>query len=294
MIIDRFIPTRKRLAEDLQLAGYSERTQKSYLERVTNLANYFQQCPSELSDEQVREYLIHVVSERKYAANSLRITNAALKFFYRVTVKRQIKLLDTVKAESRLKLPDIFSKEDAWKIIKHTRFFHHQACFTLLYTCGLRIHEALNLTVNDIKAEHMHIHVRGGKGNKDRIVPLPSFTLKILRKQWANHRNPSLIFPAIGESRNLMSIATKPMGADAPRNTLKAVIKELNIKVEEVRLHLFRHSYATHLLDAGVNIRTVQEYLGHSSLSSTMVYLHLSTDGHELACKIIEQLMGGK
>jgi len=294
MSIAKFTPIRKRLGEDLQLAGYAEKTQKSYLERVTNLANYFDKCPSELSDEEVRDYLIHVVTERKYAANSLRITNAALKFFYRVTIGREIKLLDTVKAESRMKLPDIFSKDTAWRIIDQTRFVHHQACFTLLYTCGLRINEALNLTVDDIKADPMHIHVRGGKGNKDRIVPLPSFTLNILRKQWTTHRNPSLIFPAIGESRNLMSIATRPMGADAPRNTLKAVIRQLDIKVQEVRLHLFRHSYATHLLDAGVNIRTVQEYLGHSSLSSTMVYLHLSADGHQRACKIIEQLMGGK
>ena len=291
MQTSKFTHFRKRLIQDLKLAGYADRTQKSYLERVSNLANYSDQCPSELSDEQVRDYLLHIVNDRNYAANSLRITNAGLKFFYRTTLKQ---LLDTVKAESRLKLPEIFNRTDVWRIIEATRFLHHQACFAVLYTCGLRIHEALKLRVNDIKTDRMHIHVRAGKGNKDRIVPLPSYTLKMLRKQWAAHRNPNLIFPAIGADRRLVSIATKPMCADAPRNTLKAVTKELKIDLEQVRLHLFRHSYATHLLDAGVNICTVQKYLGHSSVSSTMVYLHLTTDGHQLACKLIEQLMGGE
>jgi len=293
MNTSNFTHYRERLIGDLKLSKYADRTRKSYLERVTNLANYFDLCPSKLSDEQVRDYLLHVVNERNYAANSLRITTAGLKFFYRTTLKREIHFLDTVKAESRLKLPEIFTRTDAWRIIQATRFLHHQACFAVLYTCGLRIHEALKLKVKDIKADRMHIHVRAGKGNKDRIVPLPSYTLKILRKQWATHRNPNLIFPAIGTDRRLVSIATKPMCADAPRNTLKAVTKELSINLEQVRLHLFRHSYATHLLDAGVNICTVQKYLGHSSVSSTMVYLHLTSDGHQLACKLIEQIMGG-
>ena len=199
MQTSNFTSLRKRLIEDLKLAGYAARTRKSYLERVTNLANYFDECPSKLSDEQVRDYLLHIVNDRNYAANSLRITNAGLKFFYRRTLKREIKLLDTVKAESRLKLPEIFSRTDVWRIIEATRFLHHQACFTVLYTCGLRIHEALKLKVNDIKTDRMHIHVRAGKGNKDRIVPLPSYTLKMLRKQWATHRNPNLIFQLLAQ-----------------------------------------------------------------------------------------------
>ena len=294
MNTSNFTHLRKRLIEDLKLAGYADRTRKSYLERVTSLANYFDQCPSKLSDEQVRDYLLYVVNDRNYAANSLRITTAGLKFFYRNTLKREINFLDSVRAESRLKLPEIFTRKDAWRIIEATRSLHHQACFAVLYTCGLRIHEALKLKVKDIKTDRMCIHVRAGKGNKDRIVPLPSYTLKILRKQWATHRNPNLIFPAIGTDRRLVSLAREPMCTNAPRNTLKAIAKELGIDLEQVRLHLFRHSYATHLLDAGVNICTVQKYLGHSSLSSTMVYLHLTSDGHELACKLIEQLMGGK
>jgi site-specific recombinase XerD len=294
MSASNFSTVKKRLTQDLKLAGYAARTRETYLDRVVSLAKFFDRCPSTLSDEQIRDYLLHVVDDRKYSASSLRIANAALKFFYRVTLKREVKLLDTVKAESRDKLPDIFSVEDAWRIINATRCAHHKACFAVLYTCGLRIHEALKLTVNDIQTSRMQIRIRAGKGNKDRVVPLSTWTLKLLRKQWATHRNPSLIFPAIGTTRNLASIAIKPMCANAPRNTLKAVVEELNISIPQIRLHAFRHSYATHLLDAGINICSLKEYLGHSSLSSTMVYLHLTKFGHERACAIIENIMGGK
>lgn len=294
MATPKFNTLKKRLAGDLKLAGYRKRTRDTYLERVCSLANYYDQCPSKLSDEQIRDYLLYIVDERHYSPSSLRIANAALKFFYKVTLKRDVKLLDTVKAESRDKLPDIFSVEDAWRIIHTTRSTHHKACFAVLYTCGLRIHEALNLTINDIDTPRMQIRIRAGKGGKDRAVPMSSWTLQTLRKQWATHRNPSLIFPAIGTTQNLASIAKKPMCANAPRNTLRAVVEELNVKIPQVRLHAFRHSYATHLLDAGVNICSLKEYLGHSSLSSTMVYLHLTKHGHERACLIIETIMGGK
>ena len=159
MQTSKFTHFRKRLIQDLKLAGYADRTQKSYLERVSNLANYFDQCPSELSDEQVRDYLLHIVNDRNYAANSLRITNAGLKFFYRTTLKREIKLLDTVKAESRLKLPEVFSRTDAWRIIQATRFVHHQVCFVVLYTCGLRIHEALKLKVKESSKNNLNTFV---------------------------------------------------------------------------------------------------------------------------------------
>lgn len=172
MATKNFNSLKKRLAGDLKLAGYAERTQKTYLERVCCLANYYDQCPSKLSDKEIRDYLLHIVEKRQYSPTSLRIANAALKFFYRVTLKRNVKLLDTVKAESRSKLPKIFSVEDAWRVIHATKRDHHRACFALLYTCGLRIHEALKLTVNDIDTARTQVRVRGGKGGKDRAMPL--------------------------------------------------------------------------------------------------------------------------
>ena len=154
------------------------------------------------------------------------------------------------------------------------------------------MHEALFLQVTDIDAQRMRIHVHRGKGAKDRYVPLPEATLNILRYYWKLHRNPVWIFPRLGRSSKEGPTATIPMKKSSVQGALLRVLKQLNIK-KRISIHTLRHSYATHLLEAGVNIRRIQQYLGHSSLNSTMVYLHLTTQGHEHAHGIINDLMKG-
>ena len=160
---------------------------------------------------------------------------------------------------------------------------------TVVYACGLRLNEALNLQVADINSERMCIHVHRGKGAKDRYVPLPVATLVMLRKFWATHRNPVWIFPSPGRCSNQAPTSKKPMIKSSVQGALRRVIKQLNIK-KRVTIHTFRHSYATHLLEAGVNIKRIQQYLGHASLQTTMIYLHLTTQGHENAYNIINYL----
>jgi integrase len=150
----------------------------------------------------------------------------------------------------------------------------------------------LFLQAGDIDGQRMRIHVHRGKGAKDRYVPLPAATLDLLRKYWKTHRNKTLIFPCLGRSGKEGPAAEKPMAKASVQGALRRVLKQLKIK-KRVTIHTLRHSYATHLLEAGVNIRRIQQYLGHSSLSSTMVYLHLTTQGHERAYGIIDNLMKG-
>jgi integrase/recombinase XerD len=162
-----------------------------------------------------------------------------------------------------------------------------------IYSCGLRLNEALQLTISDIDGERMVIHVRSGKGGKDRYVPLPNQTYHLLRQFWATHKHPKWLFPGRGADRKKLSNeASGPM----PRSYLQVAFRKA-VKASRIQkaatIHTLRHSYATHLLDAGVNLRQIQSYLGHSSLASTMIYMHLTQKGQRNTMKILDQLMVG-
>lgn len=199
---------------------------------------------------------------------------------------------ELIRAERERRLPDVLSANEVWSIIKTVNTPQNKAFLTTVYTCGLRLNEALFLQVGDIDSQRMRIHVHGGKGAKDRYVPLPAATLALLRDYWKTHRNPKLIFPSLGRSGKDGPRAQKPMAKGSVQGALRRVIKQLQIN-KRVTIHTLRHSYATHLLEAGVNIRRIQQYLGHNSFNSTLVYLHLTTQGHERAYGIINDLMKG-
>jgi integrase len=156
----------------------------------------------------------------------------------------------------------------------------------------LRLTEALNLEVSDIDSARMMLHVHRGKGAKDRFVPLPKTALSILRKHWKVHRNPRLLFPAFGRDSRSASTATTPMAISSVQGAFRAAKREAGTSKRGVSIHTLRHSYATHLLEAGVNLRVIQQNLGHASLETTMVYLHLTRKGHEDAYALIDGLMG--
>jgi integrase len=148
----------------------------------------------------------------------------------------------------------------------------------------------LNLQVGDIDSARMTVHVHRGKGSKDRYVPLPPRTLTVLRQYWATHRNSRWLFPAMGRDRAQAASATKPMDRASVRGAMNRIVQELGFR-KRVTIHTLRHSYATHLLEAGVNLRLIQQYLGHRSLQATMIYLHLTSLGHEQARATINKLM---
>lgn len=282
----------QRSMRALQLAGMSEPTQKGYTRSVRMLVDFCGKTPDLISEQELQDYFLHRKNVDQWAAATMRICYSGIKFFFINVLKRNWHTLELIHAKREKRLPTVLSVNEVWTIINTVNTSQNKAYLTAAYTCGLRLHEALFLQVTDIDSQRMRIHVHRGKGAKDRYVPLPKSTLHILRDYWKRHRNPLWIFPLLGRSGQEGPKATRPMAKASVQGALRRVLKQLNI-TKRVSIHTLRHSYATHLLEASVNIRRIQQYLGHSSLNSTMVYLHLTTQGHEHAYDIINSLMKG-
>jgi integrase/recombinase XerD len=256
------------------------------------LVDFYGKTPDLIGEQELQDYFLHRKNVDKWAPATMRICYSGIKFFFIHVLKRQWHTLELIHAKREQRLPTVLSLNEVWNIINTVNTPQNKAYLTTVYTCGLRLHEALFLQVTDIDAQRMRIHVHRGKGAKDRYVPLPKSTLHKLRNYWKQHRNPLWVFPRLGRSGLEGPRATRPMAKGTVQGALRRVLKQLNIK-KRISIHTLRHSYATHLLEAGVNIRRIQQYLGHSSLNSTMVYLHLTTQGHEHAYRIINELMKG-
>jgi len=276
----------------LQLAGMSERTQQCYTRSIRMLVEFCDKTPDLITEPELEDYFLHRKNVDKWSPATMRICYSGIKFFFINVLKRQWHTLDLVHAKREQRLPTVLSTNEVRSILNTVNTPQNKAYLTTVYSCGLRLNEALFLQVSDIDADRMCIHVHRGKGAKDRYVPLPESTLNILRSYWKIHRNPAWIFPRLGHSGQEGPLATTPMNKGSVQGALGRVVKQLKLK-KRISVHTLRHSYATHLLEAGVNIRRIQQYLGHSSLNSTMVYLHLTTQGHQNAYSIINELMKG-
>jgi integrase/recombinase XerD len=282
---------RQRMLQDLQLAGLSERTQEAYLRAVRQLADHFHTPPDRISEQQVRDYFLHLKNDRKFASASLGIAYSGIKFFYSHTTPRDWPTLQRLRVRRDKKLPDVLSVDEVRQLIGAVRTVHNRTYFWTVYSLGLRLGEGLHLQVGDIDSARMMVHVHRGKGAKDRYVPLPSRTLAMLREYWVIHRHPHWLFPATGRNHQQAALADGPMDKSSVQGAMRRVVHELKFR-KAISIHSLRHSYATHLLEAGVNLRLIQQYLGHSSMQTTMVYLHLTTVSQEQAIARIEELMG--
>jgi site-specific recombinase XerD len=276
----------------LQLAGMSKSTQKVYTRSVRMLVDFFGKTPDLITEKELQDYFLRRKNVDKWSTATLRICYSGIKFFFINVLKRDWHTLSLINAKREQRLPAVLNLNEIQAILAHVRTPQNKAYLTAVYTCGLRLNEALNLQVADIDSQRMRIHVHRGKGAKDRYVPLPHKTLHILREYWTTHRNPKLIFPKLGRSGKEGPAATEPMNKSSVQGALRKTLAQLRMK-KRISIHTLRHSYATHLLEAGVNIRRIQQYLGHSSLHTTMAYLHLTTQGHERAYGIINDLMKG-
>ena len=217
----------------------------------------------------------------------------ALRVYYRdfLRMKPAWRVFDEVIVRHRESLPLILSREEVRHLLSHVSEPKFIACLSLIYSCGLRLSEAISVEVRDIDRAHNRLHVRCGKGGKARYVPISTEMIKLLAKWWLMHRNPRFLFPAVGRRwrtsnratneqtdtmrREAMRKATKPMSVSTVQNALKWAIAASGIK-KRVTVHTLRHCYATHLLDEGVSLRHISSYLGHASLNQTLVYAHLS------------------
>jgi site-specific recombinase XerD len=278
------------MRQDLQLSGRGERTQEAYLRAVRQLAVHFGQSPDQLNEEQVREYFLYLKNKKQFAPSSLIIAYCGIKFFYTHTVPRNWETLQKLRVQRRKSLPDVLTIEEVRRLIDAVRTLHNKTYLWTLYSLGLRLQEGLHLQVGDIDSQRMLVHVHRGKGAKDRFVPLPPRTLTMLREYWATHRNPVWLFPATGRDQRQGATATQPMAKASVQGALRRVVLQLKFR-KSIHVHTLRHCYATHLLEAGVNLRLIQQYLGHSSLQTTMVYLHLTSQGQEQARATIDKLM---
>jgi site-specific recombinase XerD len=276
----------------LQLAGMSDRTQQCYTRAVRQLVDFYKKTSDLITEQELQDYFLHRKNVSKWSAATMRICYSGIKFFFINVLKRKWHTLELINAKRELRLPDVLSTDEVWSILNTVTTPQNKAYLTTVYTCGLRLNEALHIQISNIDSKRMLIHVHRGKGAKDRYVPLPAAILDLLGQYWKTHRNQRLIFPRLGRGRQDGHTAQIPMAKETVQGALRRVLKQLKIK-KRVTIHTLRHSYATHLLEAGVNIRRIQQYLGHSSLSSTMIYLHLTTQGHERAYGIINALMKG-
>jgi integrase/recombinase XerD len=287
------VELRKRLADDLQLSGMANRTVNGYLRAVRQLADFVKHSPQDVTDDNIREYFLHLKNQRQFANGSLRVALSGIRFFFRVTCKRELPSLDRVRLQNITAMPEVITISQVHQIISAATTLRMQAFFWTVYSMGLRLNEALHLQVGDIDAKRGFVHVHRGKGAKDRYVTLPTATLLILRKYWYTHRNPKLLFPADGRNHLLskkgISRAKTPMSETAVQGAMKLITTSLGFN-KKVSIHTLRHSYATHLLEAGVSLKFIQQALGHSSLQTTMIYLHLTDTAEANARQVIEKL----
>jgi site-specific recombinase XerD len=281
---------RHRMHQDLQLAGLAEGTQKAYLRVVKRFAAHYHKSPDQTSEHEFREYLLDLKNQRHHSPASLKVVASGIIFFFTHTVPRDWPTFKTLSIPRPRSLPDVLSIDEVRRLFGAVRTPQNKALFWTVYSLGLRLQEGLNLQVADIDSARMVVHLHRGKGSKDRYVSLPPRTLAVLRQYWVTHRHPVWLFPATGRDHAQAASTTEPMARASVHGAIKRVVKELGIR-KRVTIHTLRHSYATHLLEADVNLRLIQHYLGHSSLRTTMVYLHVTSLGQQRARTLIEGVM---
>jgi len=282
----------ERASKALQLAGYAQKSQQVYLRSIRILVEHTGKTPDLVSEEELQEYFLHRKNVNNWASGTMRICYSSLRFFFTRVLQRDWSTFDYLSAQREKKLPSILSREEVRRLLANVHTSHNRTFLTTAYACGLRLQETLNLETGDIDSGRMMIHVHRGKGAKDRLVPLPAGLLPILRNHWRSHRHPTLLFPAAGRNRKNGAQATAPMAITTVQGALRDALKRAGINKKNISIHTLRHTYATHLLDQGVNIRLIQRYLGHSNIETTMIYLHLTQRGQEDAAVRINAVMG--
>jgi site-specific recombinase XerD len=281
---------RKRMIECLQLRGLAERTQEAYTRAVHQLAAHYHKSPDQISEAELRQYFLYLKNVKHYSRNTMTVAICGIRFFYEQTLQRNWAIFGIVRPAPEKKLPVILSREEVHQILAGVRLPRYKVCLTTIYSCGLRLQEGTNLHVADIDSARMMIHVRHGKGAKDRLVPLPQRTLELLRQYWQTHRHRVLLFPAEGRHHINLQRATEPLSKSSVQDAFHAALKQSGNN-KRASVHTLRHSWATHLLEAGVNLRLIQEWLGHSSPATTSVYTHLTVKAEQLGAAAIDQLM---
>lgn len=257
---------RTRMAEDLQLSGYSPKTASKYLHYAKQFAAYFMRPPEEMGEEEIREFLLYVINERDFSHHTYRTVLASLSFLYKVTLKRPVEIEHIKPRKKKRPLPEVLSGSEVKSLLDAVYSINHRALLMTMYASGLRIMEACRLQVTDIDSARMLIHVHSGKGKKDRYALLAKRQLECLREYFRQARPVTWLFP--GQTRE------GHISYHRVREAFRAAAKRAGI-TKKITPHILRHCFATHLVESGVDISIVKEFLGHSSIQTTQIYTHL-------------------
>jgi integrase/recombinase XerD len=262
---------RKMMLEELQRRHYSEATTHYYIRHVERFARHFHCSPDRLGPQHIREYQAHLFTKQKLSPGAVTNHLCALRFFYIQTLKKPWSLADTPYPKKAHRLPAILSQEEVAQLIDAAPTPYYRTILMTLYATGVRNAELTRLKISDIDSQRMVIHVQGGKGRQDRDVMLSPKLLQELRAHWWRLRKKSTwLFPG-----NRWHSGDRPMDTKTPRHACQQAARRAGIK-KKVYPHVLRHCFATHLLEAGADLHTIQILLGHHDLKETAIYLHLS------------------
>ena len=286
-------PLRQQMIAALQRSGKSERTQESSVREVRLFAQCSHKSPDRISEQELQRYFLHRKNVDGLAPASMRLCYSGIRCFYQHVLQRDWHTLALLRPQTAHRLPAVLSVQEVHRLLQAATPLHNQVYCTTVYSLGLRLHAALFLQVSAIDGQRLPVHVHRGKGAKDRYVPLPAETLARLRTSWKTPRHPTWLFPATGRDQRQRPTATSPMRRSSVQGACRTAKQRAGLTTTGVALHTLRHSYATHLLEAGVNPRLIQRYLGHTQLETPMVYLHLTHTGQEDAYERRNALMHG-
>lgn len=281
-------PLRQRMIEDMQLRGLSANTQECYVGAVRQLAKHYFRSPDQLTEDDLRQYFLYLTNEKKVARATATIALCAIKFLYEQTLQQDWPTLRLVRPSREKRLPVVLSREEVRRILAEIRIPVFRVCLKMIYACGLRLMEGARLEIPDIDGARMLLHIHG-KGKKDRYVPLPKPTLEMLRSYWRTHRSPLWMFPAPTRS-NVAHRGQEPVTRSSLQSAFRCALQRTRI-AKRAHVHTLRHSYATHLLEVGIDLRTIQENLGHRSIRTTQIYTHLTPAVKATLTDPLNQLM---
>lgn len=277
-------PLRTRFIQDLQLHGYTPQTQKVYVSAIRVMARHYGKSPDQITEDELRRYFLHLTLKRRVARGTATIALSAVKFLFQNTLQRNWPSLKLLRPPRENKVPVVLSRREVQQILSRVQMPLYRVCLTTIYACGLRLSEGCHLKLTDVDSARMTLHIHG-KGGKDRYVPLPQKTLEQLRELWRVHRSPYWLFPA--KPRAGCQAVEPEVGQPLPAGTLQEAFKRAlaaSLVRKAAHVHTLRHSYATHLLEAGVNLRVIQSILGHSTPTTTAIYTHLT----EPVCQAVQ------
>lgn len=258
---------RDQMLRDMELKGYSPETITCYLRSVRSFSLHFGASPDALGEQEIREYLHHLVKDAQLSQSTVNQAYSALKFFYQTTLGRVWDTFRIPRVKVKQTLPVVFSQQEIRALLGVVSNLKHRALLMTIYCGGLRVSEATHLKVSDIDSDRMMIRVDQGKGKKDRYTLLAKKALVVLREYWQVCRSEDWLFPGV--------IPGQPLSTRSIQKVFQRSVKKAGIR-KPSRPHTLRHSFATHLAEAGVALSHIQQLLGHTSLKTTSIYLHVT------------------